>query len=101
MSAKIESQGTIEIICENRDEVSPNRQARIIFRAWDDATPPFQIRVRSPTGNTIVERVIRALPTGAAQSPDPVTFTVQAGNYEVSIAQLRGSAEGKAVLVVS
>ena len=100
MPATIENHGTIEIICENRD-VTANRSARIIFRAYDDATPPFRIRVKSPTGNVIIERVIRALPTGAPQSPEPITFTVQRGAYEIEISQLRGSAEGSATLTIS
>mgnify|MGYP001620112165 CR=1 FL=1 len=100
MPATIENYGTIEIICENRD-VSPNRAARLIFRAYDEATPPFRIRVKSPTGNVIVERVIRALPTGGPQSPEPITFTVQKGSYEIQISQLRGSAEGMAILTIS
>jgi hypothetical protein len=100
MSATIENHGTIEIICQNRD-VTANRAARLIFRAHDEVTPPFRIRVKSPAGNVIVERVIRALPTGEPQSPEPITFTVQRGAYDIEILQLRGSAEGKAILTVS
>ncbi|MEM1029483.1 MAG: hypothetical protein AAF928_18595 [Myxococcota bacterium] len=95
MSATIDSQGEIEVIA-NCAELAPNRQAKLHFRLVDLAAPPFQIRVRSPSGKLILERVIRELPTGEPQSPPPITFTVQAGRYEVDVVQLRGTASGKA-----
>jgi hypothetical protein len=75
--------------------------ARLVFRTLDEAEPPFQIIVRSPTGNVIVKRVIRVLPTGQPQSPPPVTFSVQKGEYQIAISQLNGKAEGHATLNVS
>jgi len=98
--ATLETQGDIEIICETAD-LGPNKNAKLVFRTWGEAQPPYQIKVRSPTGNVIVERVIRQLPTGDPQSAPPVSFTVQKGTYEVFVGQLRGGAEGRATLVVT
>lgn len=100
MPSNIESHGDIEIVCDTND-LGPNKMARLVFRAWDDAQPPFQIRVKSPRGATIVERVIRTLPTGEPQSPPPVAFSVQKGTYEISIRELKGKASGNAVLTVT
>ena len=100
MSAKIESHGDIEIICPTHD-LAPNKVARLTFRTVDFPSPPYQIRIKSPSGKVILERVIRELPTGAPQSPPPVQFTVQKGDYEIHVAQIKGTAEGTAVLSIS
>ena len=101
MPATIECSGEIEILCEGLAELGPNKMAKVVFRTYEDASPPFQIRVRSPSGNTILERVIRVLPTGEPQSPAPVAFSVQQGDYDVHITELRGRAEGHAILSVT
>ena len=100
MPATLETQGDIEVICETTD-LSPNKNAKVVFRTWGEAQPPYQIKVRAPSGNVILERVIRQLPTGAPQSAPPVSFMVQKGTYEITVEQLRGKAEGHATLVVS
>ena len=100
MAATIDSHGEIEIICET-DDLRANRMAKLTFRAHLDAVPPYQIRVKSPTGHTILERDVRELPPGSPQSPPPISFTVQKGAYEISISQLKGGAEGHATLSVS
>lgn len=100
MSAKIESHGDIEVICSTHD-LEPNKTARLIFRTVDLPSPPYQIRIKSPSGKIILERVIRELPTGAPQSPPPIQFTVQKGDYEIHVAQIKGNAEGTAILSVS
>lgn len=100
MSATIESTGDIETICQS-DDLAPGRTARLVFRAWDDASPPFTIKVRSPTGKTILERVIRDLPTGRPQSAPPVTFSVAtSGEYKITVSELYGEAAGEATLRV-
>jgi hypothetical protein len=100
MSATIESHGDIEIICQSLNELAPNKMARLVFRTYADASPPWQVRVRSPSGQTILERVMRELPTGEPQSPPPITFSVQKGVYEIIVGQLKGSAEGRATIKV-
>jgi hypothetical protein len=72
-----------------------------VFRADDEAAPPFNIRIRSPSGKVILERVIRELPTGRPQSAPPVQFAASAaGDYKVEIWQLYGKQRGDAVLHV-
>ncbi|MBI4955145.1 MAG: hypothetical protein HY908_24190 [Myxococcales bacterium] len=100
MPAKLDASGDIEVIC-NIHDLAPGKMARIVFRAFDDATPPFKIRIRAPSGATILERVIRDLPTGGPQSPPPITFAVAKGEYHILITDFRGNAEGGATLVVS
>ena len=99
MSATLDCHGDIEIIC-NSDELAPNKMARLTFRTVDLPVPPFQIRVKAPSGKLIVERVIRELPTSTPQSPAPVQFAVQQGVYQIRIVQLNGTAEGVASLTV-
>jgi hypothetical protein len=100
VSATIESSGSIETICDT-DDLAPGKTARLVFRAWDDASPPFTIKVRSPAGKIILERVIRELPTGRPQSAPPVTFSVaMSGEYKISISELYGDAAGDAILRV-
>jgi hypothetical protein len=99
--AKIESSGDIEVLCDTH-ELGPNKTARLVFRLVRvDLSPPFQLRVRAPSGQLILERVIRELPTGEPQAAPPVTFTVRQGEYRIEIAQLRGGAGGHATLTVT
>lgn len=73
----------------------------LVFRTDDEATPPFTVRIRSPAGKVIVERVLRELPTGKPQSAPPVTFSAAtAGDYKIEIWQLYGKQRGDAVLHV-
>ncbi len=99
MPSRLETHGDIEIICLT-DDLAPNKMAQIVFRAFGDAMPPFEIMVKAPSGNVIVKRVIRELPTGEPQSPEPIAFAVQKGDYEIMVNQLRGGAEGQATLTV-
>ena len=59
------------------------------------------MKVRSPSGQVIVDRVLRELPTGRPQSAAPLAFTVSMpGDYKVLIKQLHGKQHGEAVLKV-
>lgn len=96
----IESTGDIETICRTAP-LKAGDTAEIVFRAYDEATPPFNLRIKSPSGKTIIERVLRELPTGMPQSAPPVMFTVStAGEYKIEIKQLYGKQKGDAVLRV-
>jgi hypothetical protein len=97
--ATLESHGEIEVICDTSN-LEPNRIAKLVFRAYVGSTPPYQISVTSPSGAQIVKRVIRVLPTGQPQSPSPITFTVQTGDYVIEIRELEGDAEGRATLSI-
>ncbi len=98
MARTIESVGDIETICKT-DPAKAGEEIKLIFRAEDDADPPFNLKIKSPSGKVIVERVIRDLPTGKPQSPAPVAFTASAaGEYKVEIKQLYGKQKGDAIL---
>jgi hypothetical protein len=99
MSASIESSGAIDIMCET-DGLVATKIARLTFRAWADASPPFQLKIQSPSGAVIVDRVIRDLPTGEPQAPEPIAFSVMSGEYKITVAELRGTARGEATLRV-
>ncbi len=101
MARTIESVGDIETVCKT-DPAKAGEEIRLVFRAEDDAEPPFTLKVKSPSGKIIVERVIRDLPTGMPQSAPPVTFTASApGEYKVEIKQLGGGKQkGDAILRV-
>jgi len=100
MAATIETHGEIEIICQTLAELSANKVAKLVFRSWEGADPPYQIKVYSPSGNLILERVVRELPTGEPQSPPPISFLVQAGKYSITIQQITGSVGGQASIDV-
>ncbi len=100
MAASIENHGEIEILCQSLSDVAPGKTVRLVFRPYVTGVPPYQVRVRAPSGKVILERVLRELPTGEAQTAAPITFSVQAGQYEISVKQLTGGTEGKAQLVV-
>jgi hypothetical protein len=96
----IESVGDIETICKT-EPAKAGEEIKLVFRAEDDADPPFTLKIKSPSGKVIVERVIRDLPTGKPQSAPPVTFTASAsGEYKVEIKQLQGKQKGDAILRV-
>lgn len=100
MARTLEGTGVIETILQT-DPVSPGDTVKLVFRAEDDAEPPFVVKVRSPTGQVILERVLRELPTGKPQSAPALQFTLSAaGDYKIQIKQLQGKAQGDAVLRV-
>ncbi len=100
MARTIESVGDIETICK-ADPARAGEEIKLIFRAEEDAEPPFTVKIKSPSGKVIVERVIRDLPTGKPQSAPPVTFTPSSGGeYRVEIKQIRGKLKGDALLRV-
>jgi hypothetical protein len=97
----IDSVGDIETICKT-DPAKAGEEIKLVFRAEEDAEPPFTIKIKSPMGKVIVERVIRDLPTGRPQSASPVTFTPSSGGeYRVEIKQIRGKLRGEAVLRIT
>lgn len=100
MSDTVENEGDIETLSQVTP-VAVGDTVRLIFRAYDEATPPFSIKIRSPSGKIIVERVLRDLPTGKPQSAPPVEFSASsAGEYKIEIKQLYGKQKGSAVLRV-
>jgi hypothetical protein len=97
----LESSGDIETITQT-DPVQTGDTVKLVFRAEDDAEPPFTVKVKSPSGKVILERVLRELPTGKPQSAPPLTFSVSApGDYKIEIKVLNGKPKGEAVLHVA
>ena len=98
MARTIESVGDIETICKT-EPAKAGEEIRLVFRTADDPDPPFNLKVKSPSGKVILERVIRDLPTGQPQSAPPVSFTASSpGEYRVEIKQLYGKQKGDALL---
>jgi hypothetical protein len=114
MSAIIESSGDIEIFCFPSggpvlksavpffDAINPGDRLSIVFTPGDDTTPPYSLKVVSPSGATIVDTIIRDLPTGTPQSPPPVEFVVSVrGQYRIEIRELKGRQRGEAKVKVT
>lgn len=100
MSATVKSTGDIESICQQK-QLGAGGTAELVFRSWDDISPPFTVKVRGPAGKIILDRVLRELPTGRPQSPPPVTFPVkETGQYRIVIRELYGKAEGEATMTI-
>jgi hypothetical protein len=99
-AATIESTGAIDIRCNTHGLVA-SKKAQLTFHAWDDASPPVQLTVVAPSGQVILDRLLRCLPTGDPQAPPPITFSVLRGEYKITITELHGGkAQGKATLRV-
>jgi hypothetical protein len=102
VAAKIESKGDIETICQGASALRAGENAQLVFRTWDDASPPFTLKVKDPEGKIVLDRVIRELPTGQPQSAPPIPFLARSnGAYQISIKELYGKKEGLATLRVS
>lgn len=92
--------GEIEAICKT-EPARLGDVIKLVFRAEDDADPPFVVKIKSPSGKVIIERILRELPTGKPQSAAPIEFTASAiGAYRVEIKQLQGKQSGTANLNV-
>lgn len=100
MARTVDHSGDIETFSQT-DPVNAGDTVSLVFRADDEAAPPFTIRIKAPSGKVILERVLRELPTGKPQSAPPVQFTASAsGDYKIEIWQLYGKQRGDAVLHV-
>jgi hypothetical protein len=97
----IDSVGDIETICKS-DPARAGEEIKLVFRAEEDADPPFTLKIKAPSGKVIVDRVIRDLPTGRPQSAPPVAFTpLGIGEYKIEIKQLHGKQKGEATLRIA
>jgi hypothetical protein len=101
VAAVIESSGNIESVC-TAHALKVGAPVTLVFRALDEAEPPFTLKITSPAGKVVLERVLRELPTGKPQSAPAITFTPGApGEYRVDIWQLYGKNRGQALLRVA
>jgi len=108
MSTYIESSGDIEVLCFPSGRAIPRNaipffsevgigdRLCLIFNP-SDANPPYSLKIVSPTGTTIVDTILRDLPTALPQSAAPVEFMVSVnGVYKITIGELKGRQRGEA-----
>jgi len=113
MPAHIEASGEIEVYCYPAgpasrvtvpvfSQVTIGDRLSLVFGANESATAPFALKVVSPSGATILDSIVRDLPTGLPQSPPPLEFVVSAkGVYKVEIREMRGRQRGEAKVRIS
>ena len=113
MPRSFDSQGPIEAFCQRADAPSSRRSMLMIdeiavgdrvqiFFAGDDTKPPYALKISAPTGATIVDRIVRDLPTGRPQSEPPVEFVISTkGDYSIHIKEVTGKSWGQATLHVA
>lgn len=111
--SRIESSGDIEVHCypsgiSTRSTapffgtISPGDRLSLLFTPGDTANPPFKLRIVSPTGATILDTIVRDLPTVTPQSPPPIEFVVSArGVYRIEIRETAGRQHGEAKVTVT
>lgn len=66
-----------------------------------ESSPPYALKVFSPSGTNIVDTIVRDPPTGAPQSPPPIEFVVSAnGVYRIEVRSTNGRQRGEAKIRV-
>lgn len=108
----VQSSGDIEIFCHPAgatsrgsvpffDRITVGDKLSLIFIPEGNATPPYQLKIMSPSGSVVLEKLVRDPPTGAPQTPPPFEFIVSArGIYRVEVRALQGRARGEATIRV-
>lgn len=104
----IQSSGDIEIFCfpggyTGRasvpffEKISVGDRLHINFAPDGTSTPPYSLKVFSPSGAKILDVLVREPPTGAPQSPPPIEFVVSSlGDYRIEIRSTNGRQRGDA-----
>jgi hypothetical protein len=113
MSGPIDSSGDFEVFAHvagaahsrssvpSFDSIGVGDRVSLLFLPGDGSTPPYALKIFSPSGANIVDTIVRELPTGAPQSPPPFEFVVSArGSYRIEIREMRGRQKGEARLRV-
>ena len=101
MSVELQSSGDLEILCAER-RAEPGATLTLVFRALDDSSPPYALKIRGPGGKVLLERVLRELPTGRPQSAPAVSFPAAvAGVYAIELKELYGKLRGEATLTLT
>jgi hypothetical protein len=69
----------------------------VLFIPPDDAAPPYAVQIWSPSGNLIVDRILRDAPTGRPQSAPPVEFVASLpGQYVIMVKRVNGTSRSEA-----
>ncbi len=114
MAGPMDSTGAIEAFCQRADapvsrrstlsfeDIAVGDRVSLCFGASEDTRGPFSLKIRAPSGATLLDRLVRELPTGLPQSEPPVEFVVSArGEYLIEIRDVRGQNWGRATLRVA
>lgn len=103
MAHFIDSSGEIEIISlQSRSHAfAIGDRVQLIFKPIDQPNPPYKLKVTAPSGKTIVDTIVRSLPTGEPQSAPPFEFSPSvAGTYLVELHETKGRAFGSGKLKI-
>lgn len=113
MPGPIDCSGPIEAFClqvdapssrrsvHSFDAISAGDRVALCFVA-DGSSPPYSLRVRSPAGALVIDRLLRELPTGQPQSEPPIEMVVSTpGVYQIELKEVRGTQYCKATLHVT
>lgn len=108
----IETSGDIEIFCYPTtastrgsipffEKITVGTRLSLLFVPGGDTSPPYALRIFSPSGSNILDTLVRDPPTGAPQSPPPIEFVVSSnGIYRIEVRSTNGRQRGDAKLRV-
>ena len=103
MAGRIDSSGEIETLLHDSmgQTIGVGDRVAFVFRSRDEPDSAVSVIVTSPSGQKIVDRVVRELPTGRPQSAPPVEFIpAVSGTYTIDVREVRGKQRGTATLKV-
>lgn len=99
----IDSAGEIEIVVvsSRAAKFTMGERVSLVFRPIDAPNPPYTLRITSPSGKSIVDTIVRSLPTGEPQSAPPFEFSPSVlGVYTIELKESKGRAYGKGSLKI-
>ena len=112
MAGPIDSTGDIEVYCHTDahsasrgssffGKISPGDWVYLVFNPDEGTSPPYRLKITSPTGSVLLDQTVRDLPTRAPQAPEPISFVVSTnGSYRIEIKEANGRQSGVATLRV-
>jgi hypothetical protein len=112
MADPIESSGDIEIFCHpthgtsrgsvpHFEKITAGTRLALLFVPGETSSPPYALRIFSPSGSNILDTLVRDAPTGAPQSPPPIEFVASAaGTYRIEVRSTNGRQRGDAKIRV-
>ncbi len=103
MAGRIDSSGEIETLLHDSmaQAIDVGDRVALVFRPRDEPESSVSVIIISPSGQKILDRVVRELPTGRPQSAPPIEFIPAAkGAYTIEVREIRGKQRGAATLKV-